>query len=287
MKKILTGIFTLLVPMFLFAQTAKETQDLSGIQKKISSLEKENSALKKQIGSIQKTILKMNEAEAGERLDLAKHDSLTKAGQDTVKAYSAKIMKLNQGIDEIESALVQRSFAFLAFLVLILAILGIRWIVHRGSHRKELDDILGKLNAQREERERRVAELRALIEQSQADLMAMKKETGERLSAISDNVAHVDKNLQNILAERAHDLEQQLKEGFNRMRIDHEEAGRELQIKIEDVRAMATVRISELGQKFLDSGKKLDDQITAAHKKTEELRTVLAHEIEAIRSKVE
>jgi hypothetical protein len=46
-------------------------------------------------------------------------------------------------------------------------------------------------------------------------------------------------------------------------------------------------RLNELGQKVVDSGKKLDDQISAAHKKADELKTTLAKEIEAIRSKFE
>ena len=62
---------------------------------------------------------------------------------------------------------------------------------------------------------------------------------------------------------------------------------REFMKKLEDLQALASSKISELGQKVADSGKKLDDQITAAHKKTDELKTVMAREIQAIRSKFE
>jgi len=53
------------------------------------------------------------------------------------------------------------------------------------------------------------------------------------------------------------------------------------------MQALANLRINEIAQKLTDSGRKLDEQITSAHKKTEELKTVLAREIEAIRSKFE
>ena len=90
-------------------------------------------------------------------------------------------------------------------------------------------------------------ELRADLAQSKNEISTLKKETGERLAAMNDNIAHADKNLQTMLV----------------------------------------AKIAELGQKVADSGKKLDDQILAAHKKTDELKTALAREIEAIRSKFE
>ena len=287
MKTILSGIIALIIPLFLFAQTAKESQDLNLVQKKINKLENENGRLKTQLNGVQKSIAKMNEAEAREHLDLAKHDSVAKAAQDTVKSYSARLLKMDGDIAETEHALMLRGLGFLAVLILLIILIAVRWWTHRGTHRKNLEEVFEKMKAQREEREKRVAELKALIEQSENELAVMKKETGERLAALSENIAHVDRNLQNLLSERSANLEHQIKDGLVRIKKDHEDGSKELLKKLEDVQALAASKINELGQKVVDSGKKLDDQISAAHKKADELKTVLAKEIAAIRSKFE
>lgn len=287
MKKIFAGIIALLIPIFLFAQTAKEAQDLNQVRQKVSKLENENSRLKTQVSGVLKTISKMNEAEMKEHLDLAKHDSLSRANQDTVRSYSGRLLKMESNIAEIEHALLLRTQGFIMLLIIILILIAIRWWLHRGMHRKHMDEVMAKMNAQREEREKRIAELKASIEKYEGEILSMKNETGERLSTMTDNIAHIDRNIQVLLNERSAGLEQQIKDGLARLKNDHEEAGKQLLRKIEDVHSLVSSKVNELGQKVVDSGKKLDDQINAAHKKTDELKTVLAREIEAIRSKFE
>ncbi|MCX6285601.1 MAG: hypothetical protein NTY96_00620 [Bacteroidetes bacterium] len=287
MKTILSGIIALIIPLFLFAQTAKEAQDLTQVHQKINKIENDNARLKNQVNGVQKSLAKMNEAEITEHLDLAKRDSLTKANQDTVRSYSGRLLKMEEDIAEIEHALMLRSIGFIVIILILGLLLTIRWFTHRGTHRKNLDEVFEKMKAQREEREKRITELRAILEQSESEMSALKQETGDRLVAFSDNLAHVDRNLQTLLNERSNTLEQQIKDGLARLKKDHEEGSREFVKKLEDVQALAASKINELGQKVVDSGKKLDDQITAAHKKTDELKTVLAKEIEAIRSKFE
>ena len=287
MKTILSGIIALIIPLCMFAQTSKDAQDLNLVRQKITKIENENARLKNQLNNVQKSIVKMNEAELKEQLDLAKHDSLAKANQDTVKTYSARLLKLEENIEEIEHALMMRSLAFGLIILLLIILIAIRWFTHRGTHSKNMDEVLEKMKAQREERERRIAELKAILDKSESEMSALRQETGDRLVAFSDNLAHVDRNLQTLLNERSNTLEQQIRDGLARIKKDNEEGNREFLKKIEDVQALAASKIHELGQKVVDSGKKIDDQIASAHKKTDELKTVLAKEIEAIRSKFE
>ena len=247
MKTMLSGIMALIIPVFVVAQTSKDAPDLSQIQKKINKIENENTKLKNQLNSVQKTLNQMTQAEIKEHSDLAKHESLARANQDTVRMYSGRIQKLEEGNAEIEHALMLRTIGFLVVFILLIILLVFVGLTHMGKQRKSLEELLEKMKAQREEREQRVAELRADLAQSKNEISTLKKETGERLAAMNDNIAHADKNLQTILA----------------------------------------AKVAELGQKVADSGKKLDDQIIAAHKKTDELKTALAREIEAIRSKFE
>ena len=287
MRKIFAGIIALLIPLFLFAQTAKEAQDLNQVRQKVSKLENENARLKGQVSAVQKTISKMNEAEMKEHLDLAKHDSIARANQDTVRSYSGRLLTMESNIAEIEHALKLRTQGFILLLIIILILIAIRWWLHRGMHRKHMDEVMAKMSAQREEREKRIAELRAILEKYDSEITGLKKETGDRLSSMSDNIAHVDRSIQSLLNERSAGLEQQIKNGLERLKKDHEEGGKEFLKKLEDVQSLVSSKVNELGQKVVDSGKKFDDQITAAHKKTDELKTVLAREIESIRSKFE
>ena len=247
MKTMLSGIMALIIPVFVVAQTSKDAPDLSQIQKKINKIENENTKLKNQLNTVQKTLNQMTQAEIKEHSDLAKHESLARANQDTVRMYSGRIQKLEEGNAEIEHALMLRTIGFLVVFILLIILLVFVGLTHMGKQRKSLEELLEKMKAQREEREQRVAELRADLAQSKNEISTLKKETGERLAAMNDNIAHADKNLQTMLV----------------------------------------AKIAELGQKVADSGKKLDDQILAAHKKTDELKTALAREIEAIRSKFE
>jgi len=287
MKTLFSGIIALIIPVFLFAQTAKEAQDLNQVRQKIIKIENENSRLKNQMNSFQKSLVKMNEAEAKEQLELKIHDSVSKASQDTVRSYSGRMVAMEKNIAEIEHALMLRSIGFGIVILVLLILIAILWWTHRGIHRKNLDEVFEKMQAQREEREKRIAELRAVLEQSEHEMSALRQETGDRLVAMSDNLAHVDRNLQTLLSERSGTLEQQIRDGMGRLRKDHEEGSREFHKKLEDVQSLLASKVNELGQKVIDSGKKLDDQITAAHKKTDELKTVLAKEIETIRSKFE
>ncbi len=287
MKRIFSGIIALVIPLFLFAQTAKEAQDLNQVRQKVSKLENENARLKTQLNGIQKTLSKMNEAELKEHLDLAKHDSLSRARQDTIRSYSGRILNMKDDINEIEHALMLRSLGFGIIILVLIILVAIFGLTHKATHRKNLDEVFEKMTAQRDEREKRLAELRALLEQYGNEISALKQETGDRLVAMSDNLAHIDRNLQNLLSERTLTLEQQIKEGLGRLRKDHEEGSREFVKKLEEVHSLMSSKVNDLGQKVIDSGKKLDDQITAAHKKTDDLKTVLAREIEAIRSKFE
>lgn len=264
MKKIFTGIIALIIPLLLFAQTAKEAQDLEQIHKKINKIEKENARLKQQLTGVQKSIVKINEAEVKEQLDFIKQDSIAKAAQDTVRSYSGRFLEVEKDIAEIEHALLLRCIGMIVFVIVLILVIGFRWWTHKKTHRKELDELLGKMNTQREEREKRIAELRAVLDQSQNDLSAMKKETGDRLIALSDNIAHVDRNLQTLLAERSNNLEQLIKDGLTRIKKENEEGGREFLKKLENVQALitsVTSKINDLDQKLANLGKKLDDQI--------------------------
>lgn len=287
MKTILSGIIALLFPIFLFAQTAKEAQDLSQVQKKVTSLEKSNAMLRQQLNVVQKTVVQINEAETLEHLHMMKQDSLFRAGQDSIRKSSGKFNKIEEDIAEIEHALLLRCIG-LFLLTFVLVILGIiLWVSHRKTHRKDLEEIYAKMNAQREEREQRISELRAIVEQSAKDLQALKNETGERLSLMHENIAQVDKNLQNLLGERSDSLEHKIKDGLVGLRKEYQAGSLEFVKKLEEIQAFANQRISEVAQNLADSDRKLEEQITSAHKKTEELKSALAHEIEDIRSKFE
>lgn len=287
MKTILLGVIALLFPIFLFAQTAKEAQDLSQVQKKITSLEKDNAMLKRQLGTVQKTLTQISEAEVSEHLDLAKHDSLVKAGQDSLQKNSGRVLKIEEDIAEIEHTLFLRCIG-LILLTIVLILLGIiRWQTHRKTHLKNLEEIYLKLNAQREEREQRIAELKTLLENSANEFFTLKKETGEKLAVMNENISQVDKNLQNLLSERSDTLEHQIKDGLAGLRKDFHTGSAEFVKKLEEMQFGSALRINELSQKLTDSGRKLDEQITSVHKKTEELKTVMAREIEDIRSKFE
>ena len=287
MKTILSGIIALFIPLFLLAQTAKEAQDLSQVQKKVTALEKSNAMLRQQIVSMQKTINQINEAEVAEHLNLVKQESMFRAGQDSILKNSGKLYKIDEDIAEIEHSLFLRCIGMILFTAVLILLGIILWLTHRKTHRKDLEEIYARMTAQREEREQRISELRALVEQSALDFAAMKNETGERFAVMHENIAQVDKNLQKLLSERSDSLEHQIKEGLTGLRKDYHTGSTEFVKKLEEMQALANLRINEIAQKLTDSGRKLDEQITSAHKKTEELKTVLAREIEAIRSKFE
>ena len=287
MKTILSGIIALIFPVLIFAQTAKEAQDLTQIHQKMNSIEKENQQLKRQLSGVQKTLSKMNEAEVAEQATFKKSDSIVKSGQDTVKSYSARILQVNANIAEIENALKLRTIGMI--IVLLVLVLGIMllWLTHRGIHSKQQNELLDKMKAQREEREQRVSELKGMIAATENEMALLKKEVEEKHAALSYNISQVNKNLQTLVDEKSGSLEAQIKEGFARHKKEYEEGAKNLSKRIDEVHSMIGNRLNELGQKVVDSGKKLDDQISAAHKKADELKTALAKEIEAIRSKFE
>ena len=285
MKTIFSGIIALIFPVLIFAQTAKEAQDLTQIRQKMNSIEKENQQLKRQFSGVQKTLSRMNEAEAAEQLAFKKYDSIVKAGQDTVRSYSERINQADTNITEIEHALKLRTIGMIIVLIVLALLILLRWWTHRGIHNRQQNELLDKMKAQRDEREQRVNELKTLIATTENEFALLKKETEEKLVTLSSNITQVDRNLQNLVNDKSNNLETQIKEGFARFRKEYEECTKNLTKRIEEVHSMIGSRINELGQKVIDSGKKLDDQISAAHKKADDLKTVLAKEIEAIRSK--
>jgi len=288
MKKIFSGIIALIIPLFLFAQTAKEAQDIDQLRQKINKVEKENGRLKQQLSLVQKSVVKINEAEAKEHLDLAKHDSIAKAAQDTVISYSGRLLKIETDLAWISHSLKLRSIGLIVFVILLILVIAVRWWTHHRSHHKDQEELLEKMKAQRdereqriaelrtvleksekellekmkaqrEEREKRVAELRSVIENSQNEFSAMKKETGDRLAAINDNIAHLDKNLHTLLSERSNDLENKIKDGLSRIKKENEEGNKEFLKKLENVQSLitsVTTKINDLGQKVIDLGKK-------------------------------
>lgn len=287
MKTILSGIIALLFPVLIFAQNAKEAQDLTQVRQKMNSIEKENQQLKKQLSGVQKTLVKMNETEAAEQATFKKYDSLVKSGQDTVRSYSAKILQVNANTAEIENALRLRTIGMIIVLIVLIVVVLVLWLTHRGLHNRQQSDLIDRMKAQRDEREQRIHDMKVLIASVENELALLKKEMEEKHAAMNQNISQVDRNLQILIGDKSSTLENQLKEGFMGFRREYEEASKAMTKKIEEVHSGVGNRISELGQKFADSGKKLDDQILAAHKKADELKTVLAREIEAIRSKFE
>jgi len=288
MKKIYAGIIALIIPLSLFAQTAKEAQDLEQVRQKVTRIEKDNLRLKQQVSGVQKSVAKMNEAEAVEHLDLATHDSIAKAARDTVISYSGRLLTIEQNITELRLSLNLQCIGLIVFVILLVIVIALRWWMHHKTHHKDQEELLDKMRAQREEREQRISELRAMIEksetgllekmkaqreerekriteirnsieQSQNELSGMKKETGDRLTAVNDNIAHVDKNLQTLLAEKSNNLEQQIKEGLARVKKENEEGSKEFLKKVENVQSLinsVSSKISEMGQKVADLGKK-------------------------------
>lgn len=288
MNKIFTGIIALVVPLFLFAQTAKEAQDIDQIRQKIHKVEMENARLRQQLSGIQKSLVKINEAGAKMQLDFLKQDSAAKAARDTVNSYSGSLLNMEMEIDKIKSDENQRFIGFLVFAILLILVIAILWWIHHKIHRRDQDvlldklkaqreerelriaelktsfeksqnELLEKMKAQREEREKRIAELRNVLEQSGNELLAIKKETGNRFSAINDDLARVDKNLQNLLEERSHSLEQQIRDGFLRIKKEQDETGKEFLKKHENVQSLVhsfTSKLNDLGQKIADLGKK-------------------------------
>jgi predicted PurR-regulated permease PerM len=287
MKTILSGIIALIFPVLIFAQNAKEAQDLTQVRQKINSVEKENQQLKRQLSGVQKTLSKINEAEIAEQAKFKKYDSIVKSGQDTVKSYSARILQNNTNIAEIEHALKLRTIGMIIILIVIALVILLLWWTHRAVHTRQQNELLDKMKAQRDEREQRISELKVLIATTENEFALFKKETGDKLATLGQNITQVDKGLQILVNDKSYSLETQIKEGFARHRKEYEEGAKNLTKRIEEVHSLIGTRINELGQKVVDSGKKLDDQISAAHKKADELKTVLAREIEAIRSKFE
>jgi flagellar basal body-associated protein FliL len=260
MKTIFSGIIALIIPLFLFAQIAKEAQDIEQVNKKMNKVEKENARLKQQLNGVQRSLVKMSEAENKDHLDFLKHDSIAKAAQDTARSYSGKLQKINEDMSGIEHSLNLRSIGILILMILlILAVALLLWTHHR-KHNKDYDELLEKMKAQRYEREQPVAERRAILERSENELTNIKKETGDRYAAVSDNIAHVDNNLQVLLNERTHDLELQTKDELSKVRKENEEGAKDFLKKLENVQALmnsVTSRINEMGQKMTDLGKKV------------------------------
>lgn len=287
MKAFVSALIALLFPVLLLAQPGREAQDASQFQKKLALIEKENSQLRKQLSAVQKSLAAMDQAETAERKEMMKRDSAVKACMDTVGTYNARIQKMESGREEIEHALWLRTMGFIILLIVIILLMAYRLWAHGARHRKDEEEFTGRLKAQREEREQRIGELRQLTGQLGEDLGALRRETGSRLESLSESISMIDRNMQVLIAERSNDLEQQIRQGIAGVKKDLESGQRDFLTKLGEVEALFGSRVSELGQKVVDSGKKLDEQITAAHRKAEDLKTVLAREIEAIRSKFE
>jgi t-SNARE complex subunit (syntaxin) len=259
MKKIFLGIIALIIPLVMIAQATKESQEIEQLRLKVLKVEKENSRLRQQLNTLQKSVTTLNESETKERMDVLKQDSIAGAAQDTVRSYSGRLLKMEQNIAGTENTLKLRCIGMIVFVILLVLVLAIRWWTHIKTHRKEMEDLFSKLNSEREENELRVAEIKGILDQSGNEMSALKKETGERLNLLSDNIARADNSLQVLLNEKTNNLEQKLKDGLAGFKKETDEGNKELLKKIENMQALltsVTSKISELGQKVSEFGKK-------------------------------
>lgn len=283
MKKIVTGILALIIPVFLFSQSGKEVQDLNVIQKKLATLEKDNFYLKKQLQGVQKAIASWNMAEAGEQLEMKKLDSVMRAAQDTVTSYSAKLLKLQEDLDEVGSTLKMRRIVFGLVILVILIMIAVRWFLHGKAHKAEVADLEEKMQAQKAERDQKIAEVYDKMQAQKEERDAKFAQLGALLKAQESLGEMKFTELHGKLHAQKEEREQRISEILARIHTTNDEQDR----KLAELRSLLEQQGKEMIQKVADAGKRLDEQIISAHRKTDELKSALTREIQDIRSKFE
>jgi len=288
MRKVVTGILALIIPVFLFAQTAKEAQDLTQIQQKINRLERENQQLKKQGAAVQKSLARMGEAMAKEEITFQKYDSLIKGCEDTVKTYSARIGNAEQLTIGVKHAMRVRTIIVIILLLIIFLAILIRWLTHVRQHAKEKEEWLEKLKNQREEREKRIGEVTGMILKHEEEHTGFRQSIEERVSHLKNDLTVLDGSLRQLIGEKSVHLENQLREKFEKGVKDQERGIQEVAQKVNEMDTKGSGMVRKLDEelrKHDEIHKKLMDQLVALQKSSDEIRVSLTREIQQLKNK--
>lgn len=250
MKKTIAGIIALLIPVFLFAQTAKEAQDLTQVMNKIKKVEKENLYLKKQTGSLQATTVSLTEQLTALKKKIAANDSVVKSGQDTVSSYSARISATENKVAQISDALMTRTWFFVIILVLIIGFIIFFWVAVRNRQSLDKAELMEKLRAQRDERERRISEVMVLIESTKAEQTDFHNTTRDRLTTLSGQLVTVEEQIRNELKDQVVKSDKQQKETFDRLKESQSTMKDEWVMKLSSLQKQINDAVSGLKQEL-------------------------------------
>jgi hypothetical protein len=278
MKNLAAGIIFIMVPLFISAQT-RDAQDPALTAQKVSKLEKENLQLKKQTTDLQRSVQKITEAMAKEQATFQTFDSVVQANRDTVTYYSSKITAVQRNLWGTAYDLYIRSIVFIAFLAgaIILMIL-LQW-THRRQHAREFEEFLSKLKLQREEREKRIEEVIALINRNYESLLVFKTDTEGNFVKERAEMFRQEEKLKQLVSEKNGQTEITLSE-----KLAH--------IADENYRSVkqAEEHISRLEEKITDTGRLREElinnytqQFNTLRKDTAELINILTKELKEIK----
>lgn len=232
MKKLFAGIIALLIPVTLLAQTAKEAQDLTQVMNRIKKVEKENQYLKKQTGSLQATVTSLTEQLATLNKKIAGSDSIVKSGQDTVSTYSARIAKTENEVARVSGAILIRTWIFLVILVLITGVIIYFQVAVRNRQSGDKAELMEKLKAQRDERERRISEVLGLLESAKAEQNEFQHTTRERITNLSGQIVTAEEQIRGELNNLILKREKENKESFTQIKESQDKLKEEFLLKL-------------------------------------------------------
>jgi septal ring factor EnvC (AmiA/AmiB activator) len=278
MKNLAAGIIFIMVPLFISAQT-RDAQDPSVTAQKINRLEKENLQLKKQTADLQRSVQKITEAMAKEQATFKTFDSVVQANRDTVTYYSSKITAVQRNQWGTAYDLYIRSIVFIAFLAgAIILMIILQW-THRRQHAREFEEFLSKLKLQREEREKRIDEVIALINRNQESLMAFKTDTEGNFVKERAEMFRQEEKLKQLVSEKSGQTEIILSQKITHMAEEHYQSAKQTE-----------ERIAGLEEKIADSGRLREElinnytqQFNTLRKDTAELINILTKELKEIK----
>jgi hypothetical protein len=278
MKKLSTGIIFFMIPLFIFAQT-KDVQDPAQVTQKVNRLEKETQQLKKQSADMQRSIIKISDAMAKEQSTFRTFDSVVQANRDTVSFYGSKIKEVQVGQLQTAYDVYIRSLIFLVFFAAVLILLIFLQWTHRKQHMREVEELLGKLKSQRDEREKRIEEVITLIKRNQEAFVAFQSETEGNFVKERSEMFRQEEKLKQLVTEKT---DQSEKYFFERIALIVEEN---------------TKLMNQTGEKFAGIDQKLAEsskfreelidnytnQFNTLRKDTAELINLLTREVKEIK----
>jgi hypothetical protein len=278
MKNLAAGIIFIMVPLFISAQT-RDAQDPSLTAQKVSKLEKENLQLKKQAAELQRSVQKITDAMIKEQATFQTFDSVVQANRDTVTYYSSKITAVQRNQWGTAYELYIRSIVFIAFLAgAIILMIILQW-THRRQHAREFEEFLSKLKIQREEREKRIEEVIALIKRNQESLLELKSDTEGNFVRERAEMFRQEEKLKQLISEKTGQTEITVSEKINHIADEHYRLVKQ-----------ADERITGLEEKITETGRLREElinnytrQFDTLRKDTAELINILTKELKEIK----